>query len=89
MADTVFVSRFTPSRTDPEILERIFVQREAVAKDAVERLSESVLSGNMHHLLFIGPRGSGKTHLVALIFHRLAAREDLKDQLRSRMAGRG
>jgi tetratricopeptide (TPR) repeat protein len=82
MADTVFVSRFTPSRTDPEILERIFVQREALAKDAVERLSESARSGNMHHLLFIGPRGSGKTHLVALIFHRLAAREDLSDRLR-------
>ncbi len=82
MANSVFLSRFTPSRTDPEILERIFVQREALAKDAEERLRESAGSGNMHHLLFIGPRGSGKTHLVALIFHRLAAREDLADRLR-------
>jgi tetratricopeptide (TPR) repeat protein len=82
MADTVFLSRFSPSRTDPEILERIFVQREALAKDAEERLRESASSGNMHHLLFIGPRGSGKTHLVALIFHRLVARADLRDRLR-------
>jgi tetratricopeptide (TPR) repeat protein len=82
MADRVFLSRFTPSRTDPETLERIFVQREALAKDAEERLRESARTGNMHHLLFIGPRGSGKTHLVALIFHRLVVREDLSDRLR-------
>jgi tetratricopeptide (TPR) repeat protein len=82
MVDRVFLSRFTPSRTDPEFLERIFVQREALAKDAEERLRESASTGNMHHLLFIGPRGSGKTHLVALIFHRLVVREDLSDRLR-------
>ena len=41
MADQVFLSRFTPSRTDPEVLERIFVQRQALAKDAEERLRES------------------------------------------------
>ena len=82
MADRVFLSRFTPSRTDPETLERIFVQREALAKDAEERLRESASTGNMHHLMFIGPRGSGKTHLVALIFHRLVVREDLSDRLR-------
>jgi tetratricopeptide (TPR) repeat protein len=82
MSGKVFLSRFTPSRTDPEILERIFVQREALAKDAEERLRESSESGNMHHLLFIGPRGSGKTHLVSLIFHRLVGREELNGRLR-------
>jgi tetratricopeptide (TPR) repeat protein/DNA-binding transcriptional ArsR family regulator len=82
MSRKVFLSRFTPSRTDPEILERIFVQREALAKDAEERLRECAESGNMHHLLFIGPRGSGKSHLVSLIFHRLVSREELNGQLR-------
>jgi tetratricopeptide (TPR) repeat protein len=82
MANKLFLSRFTPSRTAPEILEQIFVQREPLAKDAEERLIESVIAGNMHHLLFIGPRGSGKTHLISLIFHRLIARDDLRDKLR-------
>src|SRR5207248_5927371 len=73
---------FTPSRTAPEVLERIFVQREALLKDAEERLHESAVSGNKHHLLLIGPRGSGKTHFVALVFHRLSRRDDLRDRLR-------
>jgi hypothetical protein len=82
MADRAFLSRFTPSRTDPAILERIFVQREALARDTVERVRESVLTGNKHHLLFIGPRGSGKTHFVSLIHHRIAADDSLRDRMR-------
>lgn len=82
MADRVFLSRFTPSRTDPALLERIFVQREALASDTVERIRESVLTGNKHHLLFIGPRGSGKTHFVTLIHHRIAIDEALRDRMR-------
>jgi tetratricopeptide (TPR) repeat protein len=83
MADNkVFLSRFTPSRTAPEVLERIFVQRGALLKDAEERIRESAVSGNKHHLLLVGPRGSGKTHFVSLIFHQLSARDDLRERLR-------
>jgi tetratricopeptide (TPR) repeat protein len=82
MPDRPFLSRFTPSRNDPEILEAIFVQRHELARDTVERIHESAVSGNMHHLLFIGPRGSGKTHFVSLIFNRLTRREDLHERLR-------
>jgi tetratricopeptide (TPR) repeat protein len=82
MPDRPFLSRFTPSRTDPDILEAIFVQRHELANDTVERIHESAVSGNKHHLLFIGPRGSGKTHLVSLIFRRVALSEDLHERLR-------
>jgi len=82
MAGKVFLSRFTPSRTDPEVLEKIFVQREALLKDAEERIHESAVSGNKHHLLLIGPRGSGKTLFVALMAHRLSHRDALRDRLR-------
>src|SRR5437879_34068 len=82
MPDRPFLSRFTPSRTEPGILEAIFVQRHELAKDTVERIHESAVSGNKHHLLFIGPRGSGKTHFVSVIFHRLTLQEDLHDRLR-------
>jgi Cdc6-like AAA superfamily ATPase len=81
MADKVFLSRFTPSRTDPDVLERIFVQRHELARDTEERIRESAEGGSKHHLLFIGPRGSGKTHLVSLVFHRLNNSEELREWL--------
>jgi len=73
---------FTPSRTDPEVLEFILVQRQELLQDAVERVKESALTDHKHHLLFVGPRGCGKTHLVTLIVNRLSQDEKLADRLR-------
>jgi tetratricopeptide (TPR) repeat protein/DNA-binding transcriptional ArsR family regulator len=73
---------FTPSRTDPKDLEFILVQRHQLLQDAVERVRESALTGHKHHLLFIGPRGCGKTHLVTLIVSRLLADPELADRMR-------
>jgi Flp pilus assembly protein TadD/DNA-binding MarR family transcriptional regulator len=78
----VLISRFTPSLMAPKMLEAIFVQRESIAVDTVDRIRESVLHDNKHYLLFIGPRGCGKTHFVSLIFHRLKRMEDLRAGLR-------
>ena len=77
-----FISRFSPQRTDPEALEQILVQRGDLLQESVERVRESVLTENKHHLLFIGPRGAGKTHLVTLIQHRLKQQPDLDDKMR-------
>jgi tetratricopeptide (TPR) repeat protein len=71
MASRTFVSRFSPNRTDPAVLEAIFVQRDKLAEVWLERLRDSVLTGVKHHLLAIGPRGCGKSHLVALLICRL------------------
>lgn len=73
---------FTPSRANPEDLEFILVQRHALLQDAVDRVVESATTEHKHHLLFVGPRGSGKTHLVTLIVSRLSANEQLADRLR-------
>jgi tetratricopeptide (TPR) repeat protein len=73
---------FTPSRTDPKDLEFILVQRQSLLQDAVERVRESALTDHKHHLLFVGPRGCGKTHLATLIVSRLAEDETLTDHLR-------
>ncbi len=73
---------FTPSRTDPRDLEFILVQRQTLLQDAVERVKESALTDHKHHLLFVGPRGCGKTHLVTLIVNRLSANAELADRLR-------
>jgi tetratricopeptide (TPR) repeat protein len=76
-----FLSHFTPSMMQPETLEKIFVQRQSLAQDLVERISESVLTPAKHHALLIGARGMGKTHLVSLIYHRIRAMQNLHDRL--------
>ena len=75
---------FTPSRTDPRDLEFILVQRQKLLQDAVERVRESALTDHKHHLLFVGPRGCGKTHLVTLIVSRVT--QDAKVAKRLRIA---
>src|SRR5688572_19840234 len=77
-----FISRFSPGRTNPEDLEAIFVQRGPILDDAVDRVRESALTQNKHYLLFIGPRGSGKTHLLTLLSHRLSQAPKLGESLR-------
>src|ERR1035441_5781207 len=82
MAQHDFISRFSPNRTDPAILEQIFVQRRDLLDQSVAVLRESALTDNKHHLLFVGLRGCGKTHLLALIVHRLASQTHLAHPLR-------
>jgi tetratricopeptide (TPR) repeat protein len=72
---------FTPSLMDGETLEAIFVQREALAADLVERIRESALTQTKLHTLIIGARGMGKTHLVSLVHHRIQSMDDLNERL--------
>lgn len=76
------LSAYTPSNTDPALLERIFVQRQRLREKLTERLARSATTGDMHHALLIGPRGCGKTNLVTLIEHSLTQRLDLADTMR-------
>ncbi len=82
MAHRTFISQFSPQRTDPEALEQILVQRHELLAESVGKIRESVLTRNKHHLLVIGPRGAGKTHLTTLIHHRLTRQADLGDKMR-------
>jgi tetratricopeptide (TPR) repeat protein len=72
---------FTPSLMDGETLEAIFVQREALAVDLVERVRESAFTSAKLHTLVIGARGMGKTHLVSLVYHRVQKLPDLQERL--------
>ena len=76
------ISAYTPSNTDPKILERIFVQRERLLSKIVDRLARSMTTGDKHHILLVGPRGSGKTHLVSLAEYGLRNRAELTDLMR-------
>ena len=76
-----FLSSFTPSLMSPETLEAIFVQRHKLARDLIELIRDSSLSKSKHFRLLVGMRGIGKTHTIALIYHRLKATKDLQDKL--------
>jgi replication-associated recombination protein RarA len=66
---TPLLSNFTPSLMSPETLEKIFVQREEIAQDLVDRIILSATTPAKHHSLLIGARGMGKTHLVSLVYY--------------------
>ena len=66
-------SRFTPSTMSAEHLEELFVVREPLLGQLMERVQELGSGRSPHHALLVGPRGAGKTHLVALVYHRTRA----------------
>ncbi len=76
------ISAYTPSNTDPETRARIFVQRHKLLRKVISWCEESMLTGNKHHLLFIGPRGSGKTHLVAMVHDSVSRNPRLGEKMR-------
>ncbi len=84
MSGRAFVSRFSPNRTNPDILEAIFVQprRHALAGEWLGKLRDSILTGTKHHLLAVGPRGCGKSHLVSLLVSRLGKDRDVSEKVR-------
>ena len=53
--------------TSPERLRQTSVGRDRTLGNAIESLRGSVGRKSKHHMLFIGPRGIGKTHLLSCI----------------------
>ena len=76
------ISIYTPSNSDPVVLESIFVQRHKILERIVKRLAYAILNKENQHALLIGPRGSGKTLLVTLAVHRLKERFELSNRMR-------
>jgi len=65
----------------PEALEAIFVQREELLRNLLERIGISALTRDKYHTLLVGPRGLGKTHLISMIYYRLQAVKELRDHI--------
>jgi tetratricopeptide (TPR) repeat protein len=81
-ADEQFIWRFSPNQTDPELLEAIFVGREPLLQNVLEKIADSATSSSTHHVLLYGPRGIGKSHFLALLHHRLTEDAQLGDTVR-------
>ena len=69
-------SRYSPGNMDRESLEALFVGRHDVMEDVLSRVTSSIRSSEKHYVLLVGPRGSGKTHFLALAYHSLLDRLD-------------
>lgn len=72
-------SRYSPGNMNRESLEALFVGRHQDMEDVLSRLFRSIENPEKHYLLLVGPRGSGKTHFIALAHHRLMDRIDAAD----------
>src|SRR5581483_9366379 len=72
---------FSPRWTNPELLEKTLVGRRALV-DKLESLALEGAGGpNKYQRLIIGPRGSGKTHVLKVLHTRLSRNPALKDKL--------
>ncbi len=78
-------SRYSPGNMNQESLEALFVGRQDVMQDVLSRVTTSIQGSQKHYILVVGPRGSGKTHLLALAYHRLMASFKALDAGRDRV----
>lgn len=76
-----YISYFTPSEMSHETLEAILVKRQKLVERLVDRVRESVLTAAKHQSILLGPRGMGKSHLVALVYHRVKAIAELDGKI--------
>ena len=67
--------------TSPERLRRTTVARGHILDNTVESLRGSVRRKSKNHLLFIGPRGIGKTHLLSCIEDTVRCDEALGERV--------
>ncbi|MFV0307317.1 MAG: AAA family ATPase, partial [Desertimonas sp.] len=67
---------FTPSRDDPRALDERTVGRTNVLDTVVGALGRAATTGNRPHILLVGPRGAGKSHVTEVALHRVGDHDD-------------
>ncbi|MBX3419832.1 MAG: tetratricopeptide repeat protein [Pirellulaceae bacterium] len=76
-----YLGLFRAGMTSPEHRRFITVARKPMLRDALEHLRNSMTRKSKHHLLYIGSRGTGKTHLLSLIEDEIAQDEALRTHI--------
>ncbi|WP_111512326.1 tetratricopeptide repeat protein [Mycobacterium kyogaense] len=72
---------FTPLQEAPADLDKRTVGRTDILVTLAQRLEAAAMSKARPHTLLVGPRGSGKTHLLRVALHRLAQAPDVSTRL--------
>lgn len=65
---------YSPWQLEPEELRATFVGRQAQFERLKREVADQRGAATLQHILLVGPRGIGKSHLMALLYH--AAREE-------------
>lgn len=74
-------SLYNPGTQDFESLQRLFVAREDVLRELVDAVKAGALQGSGPNVLLVGPRGAGKTHLMAMTRHAVHQDPDLRPRV--------
>src|SRR3712207_1767859 len=72
---------FTPSQESAADLSDRTVGRDEILEILIDRLVSAAMSRNRPHTLLVGPRGSGKTHLINVAIHRALQRSEVRERL--------
>ncbi len=62
---------FGAKSVNPEILEKLLVGRKKLVDSLERNLRDIALNGVNHQALLVGQRGSGKTHILRVLYHRI------------------
>jgi tetratricopeptide (TPR) repeat protein len=76
-----YLQTFNPGESKPELLEQTLIGRKDLVRRLEELIIESARSGNKHQRLMIGPRGSGKTHTLKVLYNRIRNKKELQKDL--------
>ena len=65
--------KFTPDLIDKDGLEKMSVGSDELIQDCIEHIKNSIRRKSTSHMLFLGPRGIGKSHTLLRIFYNLSS----------------
>ncbi len=71
------IYKYTPALQKPEMLKSTLIGRDETLKTIVRVLRNASKGGSLSHLLLIGPKGIGKTHMLRTIYHCLKGEIDV------------
>jgi hypothetical protein len=77
-----YLQTFNPTESKAELLEKTLTGRKELVDLLEKLLIDSAASGNKQQRLIVGPRGSGKTHLLRVLYNRVSGSRELKDKLK-------
>lgn len=67
--------KYTPGQAPPELLEAAHVPRGGIMERIETRAAQWCAGAGHEHTLILGPRGTGKTHLLHVLAHRLTRQQ--------------
>ncbi len=71
---------FGTKSVQPEILEKTLTVRKDIVDEIEKNCTSKTLNSSTWQSLIIAPRGSGKTHIIKVLYHRLKNNKDLSNK---------